>query len=99
MDLGPLLRDSGGAASFSGQRQAGTGGGRVRSSSRVPTLSDRMVRAPASRVPGPGRHLQRTGLYGDQADLVGDDVVHLPGELGAFLGQDGLGVQHPLVLA
>jgi hypothetical protein len=31
-------------------------------------------------------HLERTGLYGDQADLVGDDVVHLTGRPGGRAG-------------
>ncbi|CAM5454200.1 hypothetical protein SAFG77S_02645 [Streptomyces afghaniensis] len=45
----------------------------------------------------PGGDLQRPGPYGDQADLMGDHVVHLPGQLGAFASEDGLGVQGPLV--
>jgi hypothetical protein len=55
-----------------------------RSSSSVDTPSSRIVRA-ACRVASSGRtDLQRPGLYGDQADLVGDDVVHLSGQPVAF---------------
>jgi len=53
-----------------------------RSSSRVSTLSVRIVRAPSLNS---GSHLVR------------DDVVHLAGELGAFAGQDRLRVQQPFV--
>ncbi|GAA2346425.1 hypothetical protein SVIO_004140 [Streptomyces violaceusniger] len=48
------------------------------------------------RVLGGG--LEGSGPYGDQADLVGDHVVHLTGQLGALAGEHRLGVQCPLVL-
>ena len=44
-----------------------------------------------------GGDVKGTGLHGNQADLVGDDVVHLPGELVALPGEDALGVQFALV--
>ncbi|WP_189149102.1 hypothetical protein [Streptomyces lacrimifluminis] len=37
-----------------------------------------------------GGDLQRSGPYGDQADLVGDRIVHLAGRLSAFAGEHGL---------
>jgi hypothetical protein len=37
------------------------------------------------------RSMTRSTLDRDEADLVGDDVVHLAGELGAFPGEHGLG--------
>lgn len=47
----------------------------------------------AGRVAGIGflgGDLECSGLHGDEADLVGDDVVHLPGQLGAFVAKYGL---------
>jgi hypothetical protein len=44
-----------------------------------------------------GGDLQGSGPHGDQADLVGDHVVHLTGQLGTFAGEHGLRVQGPRV--
>lgn len=56
----------------------------------------------AGRVAGVGflgGDLECSGLHGDEADLLGDDVVHLPGQLGAFADEDGLGVHGAFVFA
>ncbi len=47
---------------------------------------------------GGGGHPERPGLQRDQADLVGDDIVHLAGQAAALLGEHGAGEQHALAV-
>jgi hypothetical protein len=79
-------------------------GGRAEDADHLPELGEGLHAEQADGVGGLahvvvlGGGAQRSRLHGDEADLVGHHVVHLPGQPGAFLREHRTGNQLPLPL-